>query len=412
MSETIIGIIPQGWTYTTLAQLCAQGEGGIQTGPFGSQLHASDYVTSGIPSVMPKNIGENVILEESIARISTEDAQRLSKYLLAEGDIVYSRRGDVERRALVRAEQEGWLCGTGCLRVRPGNSVDPRFLSYYLGHPEVRRWVVQHAVGATMPNLNTGILGALPTVVPPQQIQASIAHTLGALDDKIAVNERIADTSRHLGVALYKGSTTSETRSTTVEELSSYLNRGQAPKYTEDEDGMTVLNQRCVRVGRVQLDPARRTLAARVQEARKLKHGDVLVNSTGVGTLGRVSIWSHDIEATVDSHVTIVRVNPEVTPTIVGGFAMLAAQRRVEALGEGSTGQTELSKAKLGQLEVEIPSGETEKLADQLTSLEQKADAALAESRTLAELRDTLLPQLMSGKLRIKDAEKIVEDNV
>lgn len=266
--------------------------------------------------------------------------------------------------------------------------------------------------GSVAQRLNLPSIRNLPVAVPELQEQNAIAATLGALDDKITANERIADTSRHLGVALYKGSTTSETRSTTVEELSSYLNRGQAPKYTEDEDGMTVLNQRCVRAGRVQLDPARRTLAARVQEARKLKHGDVLVNSTGVGTLGRVSIWSHDIEATVDSHVTIVRVNPEVTPTIVGGFAMLAAQRRVEALGEGSTGQTELSKAKLGQLEIDIPSGETEKLADQLTSLEQKADAALAESRTLAELRDTLLPQLMSGKLRVKDAEKIVEDNV
>ncbi|MFL1379378.1 restriction endonuclease subunit S [Nocardiopsis protaetiae] len=361
---------------------------------------------------MPKDIGENVILEETIARISTEDAQRLSKYLLAEGDIVYSRRGDVERRALIRAEQEGWLCGTGCLRVRPGDSVNPRFLSYYLGHPEVRRWIVQHAVGATMPNLNTGILGATPTVVPPPPVQKAIADTLGALDDKIAVNERIADASRQLGVALYRKSIASEPRSIAIEALSNYLNRGQAPKYTEDEDGMTVLNQRCVRAGRVLLDPARRTLVARVQDARRLKPGDVLVNSTGVGTLGRVAIWSHVTEATVDSHVTIVRINPEVVPTVVGGFAMLTSQPRIEALGEGSTGQTELSKAKLGQLEIEIPSGEASVLAARLTALEEKADAALAESRTLAELRDTLLPQLMSGKLRVKDAEKIVEDNV
>lgn len=172
----------EGWRRTSLGQLCAEGAGAIQTGPFGSQLHASDYVRSGIPSVMPQNIGDNVISEGGIARIAEADADRLSKYLLAEGDIVYSRRGDVKRRALVREHEAGWLCGTGCLRVRVGTATRPLFMSYYLGEPEIQDWVARHAVGATMPNLNTSILGEVPVVLPPADVVDGVHERLAAMD--------------------------------------------------------------------------------------------------------------------------------------------------------------------------------------------------------------------------------------
>ncbi|WP_246099050.1 hypothetical protein [Tepidimonas thermarum] len=152
--EELLGPAPYGWNYITLGTACQLGGGDIQTGPFGSQLHAADYVQVGIPSIMPQNIGDNRIFEDGIARITPEDAKRLSRYLVRSGDIVYSRRGDVERRALIRDREDGWLCGTGCLRVRLGPcGPDPRYTSYYLGHPTVREWIVRHAHGATMPNL-------------------------------------------------------------------------------------------------------------------------------------------------------------------------------------------------------------------------------------------------------------------
>ncbi len=104
--EELVGPAPGGWEYTTLGMACQRGGGDIQTGPFGSQLHAADYVPLGIPSIMPQNIGDNRIVEDGIARITPEDAQRLSRYLVRAGDIVYSRRGDVERRALVRDHED------------------------------------------------------------------------------------------------------------------------------------------------------------------------------------------------------------------------------------------------------------------------------------------------------------------
>lgn len=102
------------WKELTLGDVAS-----IQTGPFGSQLHASDYVTEGVPSIMPKNIGARLdISTDDIARIRESDAVRLTKYRIEKNDIVYSRRGDVEKCAFITSHQDGWLCGTGCIRVR------------------------------------------------------------------------------------------------------------------------------------------------------------------------------------------------------------------------------------------------------------------------------------------------------
>ncbi len=183
--ETAAGHIPHGWTATTLGDACAGGGGNIQTGPFGTQLHASDYVDEGIPSIMPSDLRDNRIETSSIARIREQDAERLAVYRVQVGDVVYSRRGDVERRSLIRRNEHGWLCGTGCLRVRFGSSgLNPFFGASYLGTPESRAWVVRHAVGATMPNLNTSILGALPMVVPPLALQARFAQTVAPWDER------------------------------------------------------------------------------------------------------------------------------------------------------------------------------------------------------------------------------------
>ena len=203
--DQLLGSLAPGWERTTLGVACQRGGGNIQTGPFGSQLHASDYRAAGIPSIMPQNLGDNRVILDGIARIEPRDASRLRRYLVHEGDIVYSRRGDVEKRALIGPREDGWLCGTGCLRVRLGeNGVNPRYASYYLGHPAVREWIVRHAHGATMPNLNTSILSSCPFVIPPLFEQRAIAHILGTLDDKIELNRRMNATLEAMARALFR----------------------------------------------------------------------------------------------------------------------------------------------------------------------------------------------------------------
>lgn len=180
--ESELGEIPEGWKIMTLGELCERTGGDIQTGPFGSQLHASDYVDEGVPSVMPKDLKEDRICSDDVARIREEDAVRLSRYRLQVGDIVYSRRGDVERSALVTRREDGWLCGTGCLRVRLGRSgAEPVYLFGAVTTDRARSWVVRHAHGATMPNLNTTILGQLPLCVPPLAVQVAYRSAAGPL---------------------------------------------------------------------------------------------------------------------------------------------------------------------------------------------------------------------------------------
>ncbi len=124
-----IGNIP----VVPLRELVADGRAELQTGPFGTQLHASAYVGSGIPVVTVKNIGDNKIVTDDIPMISREDANRLRRYKLLPGDILFSRKGAVERRAYVMAHQVGWLQGSDCIRLRVDQSIDSRYVSYVLG---------------------------------------------------------------------------------------------------------------------------------------------------------------------------------------------------------------------------------------------------------------------------------------
>ena len=192
------------WRQTTLGKVLISGGGKIQTGPFGSQLHASDYVADGIPCIMPANIKSNRVDLSAIAYVSEKDAKRLSKHLVKAGDILYSRRGDVTQKALIREAEAGYFCGTGCLLVRPGDAIDPEFLTYHLSTPTNQDWIVKQAVGATMPNLNTAILSAVPLNLPPNKdIQRRTAAILSALDAKIDCNNRINAELEAMAKTLY-----------------------------------------------------------------------------------------------------------------------------------------------------------------------------------------------------------------
>lgn len=179
------------WETNPLGELVKSGGGKIHTGPFGSQLHASDYVSSGIPCIMPANMKNNRVDLSGIAYISEQDAERLSKYIVLTGDIVYSRRGDVTLKALIREDEDGYFCGTGCLLLRPGNEIDSEFLAYYLSMPALKEWIIKQAVGATMPNLNTGILERIPFKGPNKTEQREVASVIVSIDSKIELNNKI-----------------------------------------------------------------------------------------------------------------------------------------------------------------------------------------------------------------------------
>ena len=189
----------------TLGDICDEVGGIIRTGPFGTQLHESDYKESGVPVVMPKNILCGIISTDDIAYIGEDDANRLSQHRLLKGDIVYGRRGDIGRRAIITNRETDWLCGTGCIRISLGDSIlDPNFLYYYLGQSDIIAWIYNQAIGATMPNLNTSIIRSISIRHPPLPAQRKIASILSAYDDLIENNTRRIKILEEMAQALYR----------------------------------------------------------------------------------------------------------------------------------------------------------------------------------------------------------------
>lgn len=177
----------------------------IQTGPFGSQLHQADYSKYGTPVVMPKDMIAGKIVEDSIARVSNDHVERLNRHKIVPGDILYSRRGDVGKCAIATERERDWICGTGCLKVTVDkDKAEPQFVFYQLQKSETVGWVINHAVGATMLNLNTSILSAVPVEIPELKTQRRIVAVLSGYDALIESNQKQIKLLEEAAQRLYK----------------------------------------------------------------------------------------------------------------------------------------------------------------------------------------------------------------
>ena len=189
------------WKKVKLGEISAD----IQTGPFGSQLHMSDYSEKGIPVVMPKDMINGKITEENIARVTDNHVKRLNRYIISSGNILYARRGDVGKCVYVSEKESGWLCGTGCLRININTAIaNPKFVFFQLQKTETIGWVEKNAVGATMLNLNTSILANVPLHLPPLPTQQKIASVLSAYDNLIENNRKQIKLLEEAALKLYK----------------------------------------------------------------------------------------------------------------------------------------------------------------------------------------------------------------
>ena len=181
--------LPEGWSIRLLADLCAEGDG-IQTGPFGSQLHQSDYTDTGVPVIMPKDIKNNKVDCNGTARIPESLADKLGRHRMLPGDTVYGRRGDIGRRAFIGKRQTGFFCGTGCLRIRPDpQKINARYLFETLGSPATSGFIANQAKGSTMPNLSAGALKKVPALCAPDGLQAQFTEIIEPIFEKAEILE-------------------------------------------------------------------------------------------------------------------------------------------------------------------------------------------------------------------------------
>jgi len=188
------------WKCTTIGNI-----GDIKNGPFGSVLHAEDYVENGIPIVTTEHFKTGLMPSDKfgIPQVSNEDYIRLKGYRLETNDIVFSRVGSVDINAHVGIEQNGWLFSGRVLRVRPKYDIDSLFLHYALSTEAVKRDIRNRAVGQTMPSINTPILSSTTIQLPKDLFeQKKVAHFLRLLDERIITQNKIIEDLKKLKSAI------------------------------------------------------------------------------------------------------------------------------------------------------------------------------------------------------------------
>jgi type I restriction enzyme, S subunit len=440
------------WVDTTLGEVCAAQNGAIQTGPFGSQLHASDYVEMGIPVVMPSNIGpDGGISEDGIARIKQEDADRLSQHKLQIGDVVFSRRGDVTRNALIEPHQVGWLCGTGCLKVRLGDErkADAKFISYCLRLPETKEWLIRHAVGATMPNLNTAILSAVPIQIPPISEQKKITNLLRALDDRIALLRETNATLEAIAQALFKSwfvdfdpvhaNVGKQTPSLPAEIQALFPSR-----LVESPQGLIPEGWAYVNLGELVCNQSTTFKFSGIENVVFINTGDVsegvflhqnYVPVSGLPGQAKKAIKRDDIlfseirpknkrfayvnidpqDYVVSTKFMVLRAISEISPRYI--YQILKQDSTIDffnMIAESRSGTfPQITFDSIQNLQVLKPSKAcVNQFIDVIAPIIEQIDLNAERNKELANLRDSLLPRLISGQLRLPDAEAAIEEVV
>jgi type I restriction enzyme S subunit len=190
---------------TTIGELLASDGGSIKTGPFGTKLKAAEYTLDGVPVI---SVGEieygRLAVRSETPRVNESVTKRMPEYLLHENDIVFGRKGAVDRSAQVKAEEDGWFLGSDGIRLRLPATCDATFVAYQLQLTSHRAWMLQHAAGTTMPSLNEDIIRRIPILLPPLPRQREIALFLRSLDDKIEQNRRTGRKLEALARAVFK----------------------------------------------------------------------------------------------------------------------------------------------------------------------------------------------------------------
>lgn len=389
----------------------------------------------GLPIVGVKDFQSRSVVEFNGLEELDPSAVDCGDITLRQGDILFVRsngnRDLIGRSLLVTRPPLRTTTFSGfTIRLRfKDDRCDPRFFAYVLRGPLIRSLLSSQGGGTNINNLNQGILSRLRVPLPPLQTQLRVASILGAYDDLIGINQRriklLEETAdrlyeewfvrfrfpgheRHKIIEYTNGRCPQGWQFRRIGELTSFLSRGIPPKYDEAASTL-VISQKCIRDRRLSLALARKQSRA-VPSEKLIRPGDVLINSTGVGTLGRVAQVEATAEGlTVDSHVTIARPRTDVDRDFFG-ISMLRLEPMFERLGAGATNQTELNRSRIAQLPLLEPPVELRSAfgrhARPIRALAFQLDK---QNGTLAISRDLLLPRLISGLLTISPAERELE---
>lgn len=179
----------KGWEVKMIQDI-----GLVKTGPFGSMLHKEDYVSDGIPLVNPIHMKDYKVVADREFSVSIEKAIELDNYILRKDDVVFARRGDIGRCAVISEKEDGYLCGTGSLFVRFTMEISPLYIMYIIRSESFTKELISKAKGATMLNLNSTTIGKLNLPLPPLPLQQEFSSLISQIErQKAVVSNAIAD---------------------------------------------------------------------------------------------------------------------------------------------------------------------------------------------------------------------------
>lgn len=436
------------WITSTLGQLLAENGGSIKTGPFGTVLKAHEYSASGVPLISVGEIGYGTIrIHEKTPRVSPQVTSRLPEYILRVGDIIFARKGAVDRSARIRSEQDGWFLGSDGIRLRLPDAADSKFLAYQLQSERSRSWILQHATGTTMASLNQGVIERIPIVLPPVEVQQAIAHILGTLDAKIELNRRMNETLDAMSRALFRswfvdfdpvrakaagrtlhgmdastaalfpgefvnsalGPIPKGWQAAPVYDVATYVNGAAYKAFQPNHErrGLPI-----IKIAELKAGVTEQTKFSDVQmpEKYRLRTGDILFSWSGnPDTSIDTFVWTHG-PAWLNQH--IFRVVPRTAEQRTFVLATLKYLRPVFAeiaRNKQTTGLGHVTVGDLQRLSVAMPNAEVVAAWERVAA--QIFDTAFSkeqESITLARSRDELLPRLLSGEISVARAEREV----
>ncbi len=385
----------------------------VMTGPFGSALHQNEYVSDGVPVIMPQDIGNRTLSYEKIAYITSEKAAELSRYAVLQDDIVYARRGDVEKHAFITKKDIGAICGTGCLRVRVNSAeVNPVYLSFFLNKPETRKWIVTHAVGSNMLNINSEILANVPLELPGLDVQNKIAIVLMSIDEKQQINNAICSNLEAMAKLLYdywfvqfdfpdeKGNPYKSSGGKMVwnDELKREIPAGWEVKPLGGI--ITELSKSTVQVNGAKADgiyPFFTSGSAILAYDQYFVDGFHCFLNTG----GNPDIKGYKGKCAYSTDTWCIDAG-KYSFFMYQYFMLIMPQ--FEQLFFAGSGLKHLQKDALKKQCVALPSDEViGEFNDVLDDLWDKRTACFLENQQLASLRDFLLPMLMNGQITFKE---------
>ena len=393
-------------TDCTVGEIAAPIRNALVGGPFGSDLISRDYVSSGVPVIRGTNLGQGRWIGGEFVFVTHEKADSLAANCAKPGDLVFTQRGTLGQVALVPSNgAERYLISQSQMKLTVDDQkAHTLFLYYVFTSADQQEYIRQNTIQTGVPHTNLGILRNTPLTLPPLPKQKTIAQILGTLDDKIELNRRMNETLEALAQTIFKSWFVDATatklpkgwRAGTLGEVAENPRRSIQPD--EIKSSMSYIGLEHM---------PRRSIALSEWESDTKLGSNKLEFKRGEMLFGKLRPYFHKVgvaplDGVCSTDILVVRPKtPEWFGFVLGHVSSVELVNHTDAASTG-TKMPRTNWNDLARFEVALP---PESLAAEFTAtirpMIDRIIGNIHESRTLAELRDALLPKLLSGELRV-----------